>query len=158
MSLKFTYIRWGRLWVIIAILTVVVFLWWDNIVYGVAGGSYLLLHGFSLEKDRIEAKQVYETIISSHHFDHSSPFDRSQPPVYYEGGSHFLLTAPIDVTMYFVTSKADQDAIIEALRDLQRQQRTKPIRLRFYAEENWSSGGRRGPEELLREVTVTSPK
>jgi hypothetical protein len=151
-------IRWTLLSIIILAIIVSVSLWWQNVVYTAGTLSAGMLYGIPSEKDWTDAQAVYETIVSTHHFEHPDPFDPSRMPVYYAAGSRFIITNPIHVSLYEVTTKDEQDAIIAALKNLQRERKLKPIQLRFYAEENWSSGGRRGPEELLREVTVTSPK
>lgn len=69
-----------------------------------------------------------------------------------------------DISIYGVTSFAAQERVLKVLRAYRRKTYTHPLHVAFYKKENWSPlrldtagrpwGGQRGPEDLLRVVTL----
>ncbi len=73
-----------------------------------------------------------------------------------------FLSAYNDLSVYGVTKTADQNRLIKSLADYREQVHTSPILVSFYEKENWTERrskngavwGKRGPERLLRVVTL----
>ncbi|MHB8527839.1 MAG: hypothetical protein ACYDD2_17075 [Candidatus Acidiferrales bacterium] len=69
-----------------------------------------------------------------------------------------------DLAVYGVTNRAAQDRVLHNLSAYHRKAHTHPMHIGFYEKENWGSlvvgkngkgwGGKRGPEKLLRVVTL----
>ena len=72
------------------------------------------------------------------------------------------------VSIYTVTKKDEQDKLITELTKLRRVRNMKPMKVNFYAEENWKFEGpliqtergpfraymERGPERVIRDVKI----
>lgn len=75
-----------------------------------------------------------------------------------------LLSWYNDLSIYGVTDPASEERVLQALRDYRKKTYTRPLHIAFYQKENWSPlrvdangkpwGGKRGPEDLLRVVTL----
>jgi hypothetical protein len=148
-------------------VAVVIFLYWDSILMGVAGNFAVIVGGIPSEQDVSDAREVYQTIASHHHFNRSLAALPGRAPVFDSPGSHSLITVPMMVAIYFVTNREDQDTLIGELEELRKIKTMKPIKIMFYSEENWKTsgpvintaegpaqGGERGPERPIREVTI----
>jgi len=148
-------------------VALVTFLWWDNIAMGVVGNFAAIVGGIPSEQDTSDAREVYQTIASHHHFNRSLAALPGRAPVFSSPGSRSLITVPIMVWIYYVTSRDDQDKLIRVLEELRKTKNMKPIKVRFYAEENWTTSGPvintvegpaqsgdRGPEHPIREVMI----
>lgn len=147
--------------------TLVVLLWWDNILMGVIGNFAAIVEGIPSQQDTRDAEEVYQTIISHHNFDRSLAALPGRAPVFSSPGSRSLITTPIKVKIYYVTRTEDQDKIIRELDKLRKAKNMKPINVKFYSQENWRTSGpvitteegpvqsgERGPEQPIREVTI----
>ena len=133
--------------------------WWRHTIWYVFGtrGHYLI-RGNPTAKDWADSKMAYDAVVVCHHFERRSKSRPGVVPVWAAPGSSAIMTHPLEVQMYYVTLPIDQEKILECLRALKQRNSTRPIKVRFYAEENWITtepgGGERGPEVLLREVTI----
>jgi hypothetical protein len=67
------------------------------------------------------------------------------------------------LNIYGVTTSVAQTRVLGNLQNFRRASNTKPLRVEFYEKENWTSwrneksgasGGKRGPEKLIREVVI----
>jgi hypothetical protein len=86
------------------------------------------------------------------------------PAVSCQTGLFGMFLTRYDVlNVYGVTASATQGRVLQNLENYRRTSHTKPIRVEFYEKENWTSwhnekngasGGRRGPERLIREAVV----
>jgi hypothetical protein len=84
--------------------------------------------------------------------------------IFCDKGVHFpSLNSYNTVTLYGVTDRVEQNAIIDTLQSLRRQTHIRDILLRFIDKENWTtwsdpatgrSGGGRGPEQPTWEVWI----
>jgi hypothetical protein len=86
------------------------------------------------------------------------------PAVFCETGRFGMFLTRYDIlVVYGVTTSVAQARILESLRNFRRAPNTKPLRVEFYEKENWTSwhneksgasGGKRGPETLIKEVVI----
>jgi hypothetical protein len=67
------------------------------------------------------------------------------------------------LNIYGVTTSVAQTRVLGNLKNFRRASNTKPLTVEFYEKENWTSwhneksgasGGKRGPEKLIREVVI----
>lgn len=148
-------------------IALIALFWWDYILLVVVGTSVEIVAGHPSKQDRADALEVCQAIDSHHNFTRSLAALPGRSPVFCNPGSRSLITVPIKVRIYYVTSRDDQDKLIRELERLRKTKNLKPIKVNFYAEENWIpygparstedgpwQGGRRGPEHPIREVTI----
>jgi len=86
------------------------------------------------------------------------------PAVSCQTGLFGMFLTRYDVlNVYGVTASAAQARVLQSLENFRRASHAKPIRVEFYEKENWISwhneknsatGGRRGPEKLIREAVI----
>ena len=108
----------------------------------------------------IEEANGISKFVSTHY-----PFtekSKSQPdkfPVFCSPGhSGLLYSPPHALWVYTVTKNQQQDALIKLVREYRKQEKLRPIVVKFYREENWTTknfpdgsvGGFRGKEEPMR--------
>jgi hypothetical protein len=86
------------------------------------------------------------------------------PAVFCETGLFGMFLTRYDIlSVYGVTAPVAQARVLGNLKSFRRASNTKPVRVEFYEKENWTSwhnekngtsGGKRGPEKLIREVVI----
>jgi len=148
-------------------IALIALFWWDYILLAVVGTSVEIVAGHPSKQDRSDARELCQAIASHHNFPRSLASLPGRAPVFCDAGSRSLITIPIGVSIYYVTSRDDQDKLIRELERLRKTKNLKPIKVSFYSEENWipygpvistqdgpSQGGKRGPEHPIREVTI----
>lgn len=86
------------------------------------------------------------------------------PAVFCATGLFGMFLTRYDIlSVYGVTAPVAQARVLGNLKSFRRASNTKPVRVEFYEKENWTSwhnekngasGGKRGPEKLIREVVI----
>jgi hypothetical protein len=77
---------------------------------------------------------------------------------------HGSITYPLTITIYYVTAREQQDAILKSVADFFKDVPRRQYRIKFFRSENWgpvaehSRTWGRGPEEIIREFENDPPE
>lgn len=131
----------------------------DSVRFVVLSNVSLCLYGMPTPKDRQDADVVVDVIKGAHKFTHKSVSQPGYEPVFVTPGSRLLIVQPIVVSVYDVTSRDNQNKIVDAVRNLVVRRLLMPVEISFIDHENWivdgPNSGHRGPETQLRKVYIT---
>jgi hypothetical protein len=128
------------------------------VVLSIAG---IFLFGNPSESDRAAAQRLADAIISVHHFTENSSSQPGRAPVFWTPSSKALLTQPATFQIYDIRDHAEQDQVIQAVKEAIASSHVPAVELQFLDQEHWIStrtSGERGPETLLRRVRITNSK
>lgn len=143
---------------LVTLASALVVIFSDTVRYGCWMMVQTAIYGISSAADRQKAEQIRDEVVRVHKFAQPSISQPSGPPVFYSAGSRGLLEHPADFSIYNVTRNAEQDRILQTVRERAEQMKL-PIRITFFEKENWiqSSGSAhayRGPEHVLKVFSI----
>jgi len=141
--------------------------WWSGGGFHQAPGLVIqgvVFGGMPSGQDREEAGGVRHYVADHFPFAEKSKSMPDEPPIFCNpgGGGGLLGPRPHTLIVYSVTDKDQQDSILDLVRQYRKQKKLRPVIVKFYRAENWttratSDGGElgfRGEEELLRSEKV----
>jgi hypothetical protein len=129
----------------------------DSVRFVVCSLTQYALYGQPSEQDREDAKDIVGVITRSHDFQMDSRSTKGQPPVFVNAGCRRLLTQRVQIQIYDVLNRVEQDRIIVSLQGFIRNRNLRPVQVQFLVYENWivnGSFGSRGPETQIRRVII----
>ena len=106
------------------------------------------------DRDSGEVGQIIDELVQRYDFPVKARFS-DRPAV--EG---FARPRRLEIHIYGVVERAEQEKVVEVLKKLRRQLASKPVVIRFIREEVWEEKGdgtrkpRRDQEELMRQVHI----
>jgi hypothetical protein len=135
---------WLLVLAVVLLMGVVAFVVSESARFFVYLAAEACVYGFPSNQDVKEAAAVKNTITAIHHFDRSSMLQRGSPPISSHPGSELILTKPAVVVVYDIRDTVEQNKVIKAVQNLIRDEKSKPVDLRFFDRENWIVNGNVG--------------
>jgi hypothetical protein len=122
----------------------------------------VIIWGFPSIEESDEIGGAARYVKGHYHFANLSKSQPNIPPIFANaGGTGVFGPTPHHIVVYSVQDSVSQNTIVDLIRDYKKQTNLRPIIVEFYKEENWetwtstrSSGGKRGPETLIRTVKL----